>query len=407
MWLTEDANLSSFDQTDFTPKTQPTLCRLTGLRNGRMLLDRQRKANWNPWRFRYPMTISAYRPMWGQTFSHFWLILLLLLLWPVVAFAAPSEVPVQGRIASEAGGPGKPQKVPVGFYLQSVYGLNQQASTYYLDFYLWMRWRGEIDPTATLELINNVERWGLTQTPLYEKPIQSKDGESFQIFHIQGNFFLPMGLNDYPLDKHALLVKIQDSTYTTDKLVYVMDQKSTAINPELKLPGWNTVGYRLSNPEEKYNTDFGDPTATSSTFSSAIFTLDIARPVSFFLWKLLLPLFIVLLLALSVLLVHPSFTEVRLAGPASAVLTLVFLQQTYSSSLPENGVLVLLDKIYGLAYVLVIGVLISTIVTSYWARTDAQGNMVRALRLDRITMTVLVSMFLVGTLLMIMGVQQV
>ncbi|MCC6792651.1 MAG: hypothetical protein IT336_13250, partial [Thermomicrobiales bacterium] len=96
------------------------------------------------------------------------------------------------------------------------------------------------------------------------------------------------------------------------------------------------------------------------------------------------PLIIVLLLGCSVLLVHPSFTEFRLAGPATALLTLVFLQQTYTSTLPENGSLVLLDKIYALAYALVIILIGTTIVTSYWIRADDEADWARAIRLDRL-----------------------
>jgi hypothetical protein len=45
----------------------------------------------------------------------------------------------------------------------------------------------------------------------------------------------------------------------------------------------------------------------------------------------------VLLLGCSVLVVHPTYAEVRLAGPATAMLTLIFLQQGYSETLPETG----------------------------------------------------------------------
>jgi hypothetical protein len=108
----------------------------------------------------------------------------------------------------------------------------------------------------------------------------------------------------------------------------------------------------------------------------------------------------VLLLGCSVLFVHPSFVEVRLAGPATAMLALVFLQQTYSSSLPENGELVLLDKIYALAYGLVIGLIATTIVTSHWIRQNPAANTARAVRLDRLTARVPFGLFVAGTIIL-------
>ena len=70
----------------------------------------------------------------------------------------------------------------------------------------------------------------------------------------------------------------------------------------------------------------------------------------------------------------------RLAGPATALLTLVFLQQAYTSTLPEVGTLVLLDKIYVLAYVVVVGLIATTILTSHWIRGD-EANAAKAQRL--------------------------
>ena len=53
------------------------------------------------------------------------------------------------------------------------------------------------------------------------------------------------------------------------------------------------------------------------------------------------------------LLLNPVLTETRAALPASALLTTVFLQQSYTASLPETGGLVLLDEIYVVAYILI------------------------------------------------------
>jgi hypothetical protein len=172
----------------------------------------------------------------------------------------------------------------------------------------------------------------------------------------------------------------------------------------MKMAGWKIDGWTLTSPAHSYATGFGETAEGGQQYSTALFTLNIERPQSFFTWKLLLPLLIVLLLGCSVLLIHPSFTEVRLAGPATALLTLVFLQQSYSSSLPDNGSLVLLDKIYALAYALVIGLIGTTILTSHWVRVDPDANSSRAVRLDRIAAAGLFAIFLAGTALMVTAV---
>src|SRR6185503_18955852 len=136
-----------------------------------------------------------------------------------------------------------------------------------------------------------------------------------------------------------------------DQLVYVPDTSQSNISPTLRLPGWHIAGWHLAEHHHPYATDFGAAGAAPPEYSLLAFGLEIERPQSFFRWKLMLPLVIVLLLGCSVLIVHPTYAEVRLAGPAGALLTLVFLQQAYTETLPETGGLVLLDKIYALAYI--------------------------------------------------------
>ncbi|HEY7036418.1 MAG TPA: hypothetical protein VH482_34130 [Thermomicrobiales bacterium] len=318
-----------------------------------------------------------------------------------VATPAASPVATNGSVpGGEATGP---LRVTVGLYVVEVHGLDQQQSTYEADFYLWMRWRGERDPTPTIELLNSVERWGLTMRQLNPEPIVLPSGERMQQFHVQGQFFEPLSLEDYPLDKHALTIKIEDSTYSSDQQVYVPDVEQSNINPQLQLPGWQITGWSLAEHRYQYATNFGDTSAGAPEYSRAEFTLRIERPPSFFRWKLLLPLLIVLLLGCSVLVVHPTYTEVRLAGPATALLTLVFLQQTYTSTLPEIGGLVLLDKIYALAYLVVVGLIATTILTSHWVRTG-EAEAARAQRLDRLVAIALFGLFLVGTAILLIPV---
>ena len=118
------------------------------------------------------------------------------------ATPAATPQPTTGQPSGAAAS--EPQQVTVGLYLSEVHGLDQQESTYFADFYMWMRWRGDRDPTPTLELLNNVARWTLTMTPIFPKPVALPGGETLQQFHVQGQFYEPLLLEDYPLDAHHL-----------------------------------------------------------------------------------------------------------------------------------------------------------------------------------------------------------
>jgi hypothetical protein len=127
--------------------------------------------------------------------------------------------------------------------------------------------------------------------------------------------------------------------------------------------------------------------------------MGISRPTSFFLWRLLLPLIIVVLAALAAQLVPPDSLDARLAMPLGSLLSAMFLQKSYSDTRPDLGYLVFMDKIYLLAYplVLLVLVLVRTILGYLQLERQGQATLAVVRRDDRILLVVLGAMVLIGT----------
>ena len=275
------------------------------------------------------------------------------------------------------------QQVIVGFYPINVYSLEIVSNTYYVDTYVWFRWKGEIPPTENLEFSNAVEDWGMTQQPGYEKPKKLPSGEWYQIIRVEGRFFQPFELARYPLDQHRLSIQIENSIHTSKELVYLADMKDSGCPDTLSIQGWKLNGWQARNLLHTYDTRFGEPqSGRQEAYSSVQYELEISRPLSYFLWKLLLPLVIVLVSGWGAMLTHPRYVDTRTATASTALLTTVFLQQAYSYNLPEVGYLVLLDKIYALAYLLIIAAIMETIITADWVANDKEEEYERVRRLD-------------------------
>jgi hypothetical protein len=272
--------------------------------------------------------------------------------------------------------PATAQQVAVGFYPVSVYQLDMASNTYYVDTYMWLRWKGDIDPTATIEFTNMVEEWGKQQENLLPEPKILADGSKYQIMRVEGRFVQPFSLADYPLDKQKLSIMVEDTTNGADAVSYVIDKDSSGIGDSLQIPGWRLNGWTSQVFKHEYGTKFGEE-QTASTYSAAQFSIEISRPLSFFYWKLLLPLFIVLGAALSALLIRPQDLDVRSALPAGALLTAIFLQKSYSDGLPDLGYLILMDKIYLVVYALIVLTLVRSIF-AYKATVDADAATVQA-----------------------------
>ena len=73
------------------------------------------------------------------------------------------------------------------------------------------------------------------------------------------------------------------------------------------------------------------------------------------------------------LLVHPQFVEGRIGIGITALLTLVALQLTSNSSLPEVDYLILLDKLYILSYGFVV-LTMAVIVRNSWVDGDRRAS---------------------------------
>ena len=85
----------------------------------------------------------------------------------------------------------KPGAIPVniGLYMINIYDINVSSNTYYATGYVWLRWRGELDPVASLEFINAVDESSLTRTNQTEVPDILPNGEKYQVIRFQGRFF--------------------------------------------------------------------------------------------------------------------------------------------------------------------------------------------------------------------------
>ncbi|EKQ67903.1 hypothetical protein OsccyDRAFT_4199 [Leptolyngbyaceae cyanobacterium JSC-12] len=289
----------------------------------------------------------------------------------------------------------------VGFYALNIYELDISSNTYRMDAYVWFRWKGAIDPIADLEFANAVEDWGMTQKPSYEKPQKLPDGSLYQILRIEGRFVQPFNLSRYPLDQQQLSMILENSIYTAKDLVYIVDTKDSGYADTLSIQGWNVIAWKSHNLLRSYPSNFGFSEPETNPYSAVRFEIVVARPINYFIWKLLLPLIIVLASGWGALFLHPSYVESRIAIPVTALLTIVFLQQSYSDAIPEMGFLVMLDKIYALSYLLVIATIMEAIITADWVKGEKPGDFMRVVRLDRPFVAIQCLMLIVGVLLII------
>jgi hypothetical protein len=274
-----------------------------------------------------------------------------------------------------------PQVVKVGALINDIQQLDLQTHSYAADIYLWFKWDDpKIDPSRTFEFLNPFELWGHIRQYAGVKPETLPTGEQYMSLHVQGKFNAKLPLERYPFDTQNLVVELEDKSKDETGLIYVPDDDPIALSKDITIPGWDIGEPSLEVVSNKYPTNFGDPRADNSTYSRVIVALPVARPAATYSLKLLLPMLLVVLTAGLALSVHPKYVEGRIGIGITALLTLVALQLTSDSGLPDVNYLILLDKLYILSYLFTV-LTMAVIVKNSWV--DARGDVVAAQAADR------------------------
>jgi len=292
----------------------------------------------------------------------------------------------------------KPSVASLGVLIVNVYELDMASNSFYADFYLWCRWKGKVDPLKDLEFTNSEEQWGFTKTELYEAPLKLKNDIYYNCIHVQGKFRHNFVLNNYPIDEQKLDIVLENSFYTSDELIYKADLSNSKFQPDISIPGWEIERFYTSNTKHVYSSNFGLPeTPDNDKYSNLTFSVSIKRPLEFFIWKLLLPLVIVLLSSLGATIIYPSYIDARIYAPVGALLTTVFLQQGYSSQLPDISYLILTDKIYVITYIAILTGIFHAIYTANLVKGGGDEDIKRAKKLDKLYIVVTVLFLCIST----------
>ena len=199
----------------------------------------------------------------------------------------------------------------------------------------------------------------------------SSDGTVTRDLNASIRLSAAFNLQRFPFDRQQLSFEIESFTWSSDELVFVDDATTTGFNASFDMPEWTILSVTAREAQV-------DVVRSSRPFSRLILTIDIERKSGFYLWKVLLPLLLIVALSWSVFwMVNERFgTRVRMS--ATGILTVVAFQFVASRNLPRVGYLTLMDKIMVISFLL----LAVTVVESYFVSRYAEEEPDRALRID-------------------------
>lgn len=313
-----------------------------------------------------------------------------LVLWPAGA-SRPTAVSTGGAIPPAVPVDLTENEVLVGVYVENIQVIVPETNSFLGDVYVWYRWTNpDLRPYETVEFMNLYEAWQLVSWSAQEEPRDQPDGTLYYAMRHQGAFNSTLELRNYPFGTQYLKVILEDFESEADAQRFVTDPSSLGIDPEITLPGYDIGRPTIAISEFAYGTNFGDlDNSPDERYSRATVTIPVSHPVITNVIKYLVPIILVVIASSLIFQIPPNMVEARIGLSITALLTLVAMQWSSMDGLPLMSYLTLLDTLYLVSLLFILGSLMAGLRVSWLARDEGEE---RAIQVDERSMVV----YLVG-----------
>ena len=203
-----------------------------------------------------------------------------------------------------------------------------------------------------------------------------------------GEMWHTSDLKDFPFDNQEIAIRLITPLHSTEQIELVEDVNRTGQTAE-----WSLIGWEYAMGEWVSDEYFFAPAGRK--IAGAAYRFKIQRQSGFYIWKVLIPLSLVVLMAWAVFWIDPSNSGSQISVGYTAILTLVAYRFLIGNMVPSVSYLTRLDRFILGVSVLVFFVLAEAIWTG---RLVAKGRVDAAARVDRYGRWLFVFVFALITL---------
>ncbi len=312
----------------------------------------------------YPVDVNKMKNMFSRTFA---LLLLLMVIVPAYADTSnskqidnPCQIPKSETLTPPKVN-GEPVEISVGIFIIDIIELNELNGSFKLDFTVDVQWldsrlsataRG--GPLSQCNLSRDQIWFPVIQAINIRSPshfiledIKVSDSGLVDYYaRIQANLASPFDLHEFPFDNQELRIKIASFVYGPDDVIFLEDTKNTGMLDGIELAGWTITG-------SSTNVDLASITTGSGDFSQMHHVISVQRKAAYYMWKYVVPLCFIVLMACSVLFLDPESFGPQIGISTAAVFTLVAFLLGLRQGLPQVAYLTRMDELVLAATILV------------------------------------------------------
>jgi len=279
---------------------------------------------------------------------------------------------------------GTPTTVSIGLRLIDVTDIRDVTQTITSDFLLIKSWndprlvpfegcRFDLDEVwiPHVDIFNS----GRVFTRLPRQVEVLKSGRVRYVQRYQGALVFPYQAYRYPFDQHDIIISLLSIEYGTDDVELVIDNNYTGrvTAYEFNVPDWKIRGVSARIVPQFFDIHEKD-------VSRYDFHISVKRRSGYFIWKVILPLVLIVAMSWTVFWVDPVKFGPQIGTSTTSMLTLIAYQFLIGSTLPQLSYFTTMDKFIAGSTVLVFLALMESVATSYLV---AKEKTELAQRLDR------------------------
>lgn len=297
------------------------------------------------------------------------------------AAAAPAE---PGRMRERAEPPPPapvPVRVEVAAYLMDLLSIDEKDQTFEAEMLFNFRWKdprlahrgGQPKRLIADELEDRLDEiWNpnlqfvnAVQSQVFNQALTiHPDGTVEHRLDMLGRYSTPMDFSRFPFDRQRLRIAVESFMEKIDALEFLPELARTRADPD-------SAGGDFFLVEVDAGVSRSGISGWNENFSRYVLELSVQRDVSFYVWRVIVPIAIIVMISFALFFVDISSYHDRVAIGMTCLLACVATQFAISFSLPRIGYLTPIDRFFVWTYVSIgIGVAISTVVKVMESRGD-------------------------------------
>ncbi len=292
--------------------------------------------------------------------------------------AAPN---VRTDVRPNADGP--PTEVSVGIYMVDLTGINDVAQTLTGDFVVALSWTdARLSHLEGCEIsLDDIWSPGLvfmnSGRLITSRPREVGIAPGGQVKYLQryyGTLASYHNLRDFPFDKQNIVISLMSIKWSEKNVKLIIDQKITGRRDLLNISDWTIEG--VSGAIERHYSDPYD-----RFHSRYDFHIIAQRITGYYIWKVILPLCLIVAMSWSVFWIDPAQFGTQIGLSATSMLTLIAFIFATTNMVPKIGYFTILDLFIVGSTILVFLALLQSLTTTYLV---SKAHVELATRADRI-----------------------